>query len=388
MQLGKNRNVQLKSMLSGDLVLVGHPFAPIGMGEHVRSSFRAFRAAGIQTSIRDIYGLSKRDDPSYEAEFGGYLAPQLSPTCNIFHINGDEIEQAIPHLNDPNFEKAYNIVYPAWELSKYPEAWAHQLERFDEVWAPSMFIREAIARVVTRPVLHMPLAVEVGLDTFLGRRYFEIPEHTFVYVFFFDFSSYMERKNPFGVLNAFLKVVDALPNAPLHCVLKFKGGSQGHKDQAKLQSILEKYRDRIQTITRELTDNEIKNLVRCADCFVSLHRSEGFGRGIAEAMTLGRAAVATGYSGNMDFMTPDTSYLVDYALIPVARGSYPFAAGQHWADPDLDHAAQLMMRAYTHPDEMRAKAEAARRHMRARFSARAIGLRYLDRLEEIPTTPS
>src|SRR5262245_28956749 len=106
-----------------NVVLAGHPFAPIGMGEHVRSSFRAFRVAGMQTKIRDIYALSKRDDPAYEEEFADHLTPRLSPEVNIFHINGDEIEQAIPHLNDENFNKAYNIIYPAWELAKYPEVW-------------------------------------------------------------------------------------------------------------------------------------------------------------------------------------------------------------------------------------------------------------------------
>ena len=156
-----------KSANVNDIVLVGHPFAPIGMGEHVRSSFRAFRAAAKSVSIKDVYGLSSRDDASYEAEFAADLRPSLSRGVNIFHMNGDEIEQALAHMNDPAFEEAYNIVYPAWELSKYPDAWARQLERFDEVWAPSEFIGDAIRASVDRPVIHMPLAVEVNIDSFL-----------------------------------------------------------------------------------------------------------------------------------------------------------------------------------------------------------------------------
>ena len=372
-----------KSANVNDIVLVGHPFAPIGMGEHVRSSFRAFRAAAKSVSIKDVYGLSSRDDASYEAEFAADLRPSLSRGVNIFHMNGDEIEQALAHMNDPAFEEAYNIVYPAWELSKYPDAWARQLERFDEVWAPSEFIGDAIRASVDRPVIHMPLAVEVNIDSFQGRRHFQIPDHVFCFLFFFDFSSYMERKNPFAMIDAFLELVKRHPNAPLHCVLKFKGGSSDHPDQARLQKLLREYNDRIQTITHHLSDNEIKNLIRCSDCFVSLHRSEGFGRGMAEAMSLGRPVVATGYSGNMDFMTEDTSWIVEHKLIKVAPDTYPHWKDQVWADPSLEHAVDLMEDVFVNRRNAKAKAEAARKHMRVNFCARAVGLRYLQRLAEI-----
>lgn len=366
-----------------DVVLVGHPFAPIGMGEHVRSSFRAFRAAGKSVGIKDVYSLEARDDASYEAEFATDLRPTLSRDVNIFHMNGDEIEQAVAHMNDPAFGQAYNIVYPAWELSRYPDEWARQLERFDEVWAPSAFIGDAISKSVDRPVIHMPLAVEVHVDSFQGRRHFQIPDHAFCFLFFFDYSSYMERKNPFAMIDAFLELVRRHPNAPLHCILKFKGAANGHPDQERLQKLIQPHSDRIQTISHKLSDNEIKNLIRCCDCFVSLHRSEGFGRGMAEAMTLARPVIATGYSGNMDFMTPDTSWIVDCDLVDVAKGTYPHWQNQAWAEPSLDHAVELMEDVWLNRDAARLKANAARKHMRVNFSARAIGLRYIARLEEI-----
>jgi len=140
---------------------------------------------------------------------------------------------------------------------------------------------------------------------------------------------------------------------------------------------------RAQSITRQLSDNEIKNLVRCADAFVSLHRSEGFGRGPAEAMIMGRAAVATAYSGNLDYMTPETGRLVDYRLIPVAEGTYLFGEGQVWADPSVDHAVQLLAGLVDDPAEARALGVRARHHIRTHFSARAIGLRYAARLEKL-----
>ncbi|MDP3856089.1 glycosyltransferase family 4 protein [Phenylobacterium sp.] len=370
-----------------DLVLVGHPFSAIGMAEHVRSTQRALRAVGVKAGLLDVYGMDRGKDPDFEREFGGDVVTSLSPRTNLFCINADEVEQAMGVLrhigSGPAFERAHNIIYPAWELAKYPEPWARILEQFDEVWAPSEFIRQAVAGAVARRVVHMPLAVEITVSAFLGRRHFGIPENAFVCLFFFDFSSYAERKNPFAMLEAFEKLAALRPNAPLHVVVKYKGGKDDNPGRRALEARLAALGSRAQAITRELSDNEIKNLVRCADAFVSLHRSEGFGRGPAEAMVMGRAAVATGYSGNLDYMTPQNSRLVDYELIPVAKGAYLFGEDQVWADASVDHAVRLLAELVDDPAEARALGARARRHIRTHFSARAIGLRYSARLEEL-----
>lgn len=370
-----------------DLVLVGHPFSAIGMAEHARSAYRAFKAAGITPGLIDIYGMDRHKDADFEREFAGRLVPTLSEKTNLFCINADEVEQAmgvLEHLGSgPAFRNAYNIIYPAWELAKYPAPWAKILDRFDEIWAPSKFIEEAIRPVTERPVVHMPLAVELNMSAFLGRRHFGIPENAFVCLFFFDFSSYAERKNPFAMLEAFEKLVAQRPHAPLHAVVKYKGGDDGNPARKALEERIKAMGGQIQAITRQLSDNEIKNLLRCCDAFVSLHRSEGFGRGPAEAMIMGRLAVATGYSGNLDYMTPDNSLLVDHELIAVPQDGYLFGEGQVWADPSVDHAAELIGGLLDDPASARALAERGRRHMRTHFSYRATGLRYTARLDEL-----
>ena len=363
--------------------LVGHPFAPIGMGEHVRSSWRAVNAAGYAPSVRDIYALNSRSDLDYERELAPCLTSRLSKRLNIFHINGDEIEQAIAHLNDANFDSSYNVIYPAWELAKYPDVWAKQLNRFDEVWAPSAFIRDSIASSVSIPVLHMPLAVEVKFSGFLTRRYFGIPEHAYTFLFFFDFGSYSARKNPEAVLEAVERLVARNPGAPIHCVIKFKGGDEDSEQIRALNARIAALGERATKITALLSDNEIKNLVRCCDSFVSLHRSEGFGRGMAEAMRLGRLTIGTGYSGNLDFMTDDTALLVRHHTVPLEADAYPHWQGQIWAEPDVDNAVELMEYALKDRPGARAMAERARLHMRRNFSARAVGNRYAIRIDEI-----
>lgn len=369
--------------LTSDLVVVGHPFAAIGMGEHARSAFRALQAAHAHAGLVDIYGLDRNKDADFERDYAAHVRPGLGRGINLFCINGDEIEQALGVLSKDAFRDAYNIIYPAWELSKYPAAWARKLELFDEVWAPSKFICDALERSVARRVVHMPLAVDLKLSSFLGRRYFGIPEHAVVYLFAFDFSSYPARKNPGAVLDAFERLATERPGAPIHCVIKSKGGPPDHPGREALKARISRLAERVQTITRELSDNENKNLMRCADAFVSLHRSEGFGRGMAEAMALGRVAIATGYSGNMDFMTPDTTMLVDYDLVQVGADEYPYPEGQVWADPSVDHATRLMARVLDDGAGARALGERAQRRIRTHFSARATGLRYRERLEAI-----
>ena len=373
--------------MSGDLVLVGHPFSAIGMAEHVRSAWRAFRAAGISPGLIDIYGMDRNKDADFEREFGPHTVPTLSPRTNLFCINANEVEQAMGVLEATGskaaFASAYNIIYPAWELAKYPEPWARILERFDEVWAPSDFIGQAITPAVSKPVVHMPLAVDLTLSSFLGRRAFGIPEHAFVVLFSFDFSSFSERKNPLAMLEAFERLCALRPAAPLHAIVKYKGGDPKHPARKALEARLSALGGRAQGITRELSDNENKNLIRCADAFVSLHRSEGFGRGPAEAMALGRVAIATNYSGNLDFMTPETSLLVDCDLIPVPADAYLFPEGQVWADAHVDHAIALMALMLDHPEEARALGRRASLHIRTKFSARAVGLRYAARLDEL-----
>ena len=370
----------MKADRINELVVAGHPFISIGMAELVRSCFRAFQAAGAEPRLRDIYA-GPRVDPDYEREFSSFVTDRLSPVANVFNLNGDEVEQALAHLSDDRFNSAFNVIAPTWELPAYPAEWARQLERFTEVWAVSEFVRNAISGSTSMPVLRMPLAVDPVLSEFHTRRALGLPDHAFIFLFFFDFSSYIERKNPFAVLEAFNRLVERHPEAPLHLVLKHKGGQLKSADDTRFREALAQHSDQVQVIERRLSNSETRSLMRNADCFVSLHRSEGFGFGLAEAMALGTPAIGTGYSGNMDFMTQENSWLVDYDMIPVKAGSYPHGEGQQWADPRMAHALELMETVWRNGELARRKAERARRDMLRDFSARAIGQRYVERLE-------
>ncbi len=369
-------------------LLVGNPFAPTGRGSTALSFFRAFQAASHPLPIRDIQSYAHTTDGSIVAELEKSLSDTLSRSLNIYHINADEIEPTLKILDTKLPDGAYNIIYPFWELSVLPPSWVDRLQLFNEVWAPSLFIQQTLQKALTAPIHHMPLPVQVELTSFLGRSYFDLPESAYLFLFFFDFRSYLDRKNPGALLDVFERVCKANPRGDIRVVIKVHGTTISSKAIQDYQQFVDRirqspFREQVILIDQVYDDNEIKNLVRCCDCFVSLHRSEGFGLGMAEAMYLGKPVIATGYSGNLDFMNDQVSCLVDYRLVPVQEGQYPYAEGQVWAEPDIDHATHYMNELFTSPETGRTLGRRASQHIRTHFSYLAQGLRYQKRLNQI-----
>jgi hypothetical protein len=363
------------------LTLIGHPFATVGMGEQLRSYVAACRSVHLEFEVVDIFRYAARSDPDHQALIGPFEVKVPRPGIRIFHVNGDEIERVIQAFDaiGGRFSEGYNIIVPAWELPLYPAAWAREVQRFDEIWALSRFIKKSLgAAGISSKLIGQPVEVPVG--PFLPRRHFGIRESAFTLLHFFDLTSFATRKNPDAVLTMFEALRHKREFADIQLVLKVKKGDEGAEDW------IEDIRARLPEaclLAKPMNALETRSLINCGDCFVSLHRSEGFGRGTGEAMFLGRLALATGWSGNLDYMTKDNSFLVDYRLKPVRRGDYPFCDGQVWAEPNLDHAMHLLDSALTNPKQAAAIAATGRRDVRLSNSYRAVGLRILDRLGEL-----
>jgi glycosyltransferase involved in cell wall biosynthesis len=370
------------------VTVVGHPFAPIGRGEDARSLARALRSLCVPHEIVDIYGMPTTD-AGLKQELGGSLVDRASGDVCVFVVNGDEVEPTLQRTSGRLPARGLRIVWPAWELGRYPAPWARLLEQFDEVWVYGSFVREALAGAVQRDVRAMPPGNGVVLPYLLGRRHFAIPESAFVFLFAFDFRAYLERKNPKAVLDAFASLVEKRRSRDIVLVVKCTGGEARPQMRAEFLTRIGEARDRcggdrfVQLVERELHDAEVKNLIRTCDCFVSLHRSEGFGRLIAEAMLLGKPVVATGYSGNLEFMDDSNSCLVSHRLVAVGEGAYPYWEGQVWAEPDVDHATWWMDRLAGDWRLCRRLGDAARTRIRTTFSFRAAGVRYWTRLDEL-----
>lgn len=359
--------------------LIGYAHAELGMGEHVRMTAAALDNARAPFTVLNFnVGVASRQKADLEH---GRLSNDNPHRANIFHINADQMLLAYCHLGDKVFAGKYNIGYWAWELSKCPDAWLPVMEMVDEIWAPSRFIQDAFAERTTSPVVHMPLCVVLPKFKRLDKRHFGLPNDAFVFLYTFDSFSYFARKNPFDAIRAFKQ---AFPRASenVRLVLKTMNGDETSENWRSMLELIGN-ETRIVIINRTINRAEVLALFDAADCFVSLHRSEGFGRGPAEAMYLGKPVIVTNYSGNTDFTLPDNSCLVDYELVPVEEGEYPFHQGQVWAQPDVENAAWHMRRVWEDAEFRSLIGSRASSYLKEHFSAAAVGGLYVNRLREL-----
>jgi len=362
------------------VTFVGHPFAPIGMGEQLRSHVSACAALRLGFGVYDIFRYAQRSDAAHFSVVGERERENVGRGIRIFHVNGDEVDSVIAafETRGNEFAAGHNIIVPAWELPAYPRAWAEKLARFDEVWAISGFVQQGLlaAGVASRRIGQ---SVETDPIALLPRRYFGIRESSFVLLHFLDLTSYAARKNPQGVLELARRLWAEQPFLDLQLVLKVKNGEQPAEEWA------EAFRGdpRVQVLDAPLDSIGVRSLINCCDCFVSLHRAEGFGRGLGEAMALGKLALGTGWSGNLDFMTAENALLARHDLVRLKRDEYPHWQGQSWAEPDVAHAAELLRPLLADPARGRALAAKGQREVLRSHGHRAVGLRILARLEEI-----
>jgi glycosyltransferase involved in cell wall biosynthesis len=267
---------------------------------------------------------------------------------NLFCLPAfDMVARVFMHRGAKAFEGYHNVGWWPWELSVFPSAWRpHAFDLVDEVWASSNFLLEMYRGATNKPVSLMPLAVSVERAKSYPRRHFGLPDGRFLFLFIFDFNSAVTRKNPTAVVSAFIEAFSPSDQS-VGLVLKMMNRRDRHP---KLQDFIrECQRDpRIQLITQTLDRPEVLGLVDACDAYVSLHRAEGFGRTLAEAMLFGKPVVATHYSGNVDFMDEGLTLRVNHDLVPVSLDDYQWIGpedGAVWAQANVSHAAEQLVRA-------------------------------------------
>jgi glycosyltransferase involved in cell wall biosynthesis len=325
--------------------VVGYLTAESGIGESARSMLRIVKAAEVPVATINfrVGNLSRMREALPGVEATAHLHG-----VNLLHINADQMPVAFESLGASLFEGRYNIGYWAWELADFPEDWLRSFDFVDEVWVPSSFCQQAIAQKSPVPVVRVPHCVEAP-PLAPDRARFALDAGDTAFFAMCDVLSVPERKNPLGVAQAFRMAFPG--NEAVRLFLKI-GNLELQPDlQAKLAD-LARADSRITLIQGYLARQELWTLMASIDCFVSLHRAEGFGLGMAEAMACGKAVIATSWSGNVDFTRADNAMLVDYTLVPLARDLGPYAQGQLWAEPDAASAAKAM-RAVAESHELR-----------------------------------
>jgi glycosyltransferase involved in cell wall biosynthesis len=356
--------------------VIGYLAAESGVGESARSMLRILKAARIAVTPIDFRAgnVARMNETMHGAAAGGSLH-----SINLFHVNGDQMFVARGDLGSALFEGRYNIGFWAWELPQFPDEWVAALDLLDEVWTPSAFCQQAIAAKSPIPVLRVPHAVEAPSAS-ADRGAFGIGGSDIAFLAMCDVLSVPERKNPSGAVEAFRRAFPG--NEAVRLLLKISNLEHEPGLRSRLQRLI-RADPRIILLEGYLARHDLWTLIASVDCFVSLHRSEGFGLGMAEAMACGRTVIATGWSGNVDFMRPDNALLVEYNLVELKRDLGPYRRGQIWAEPDLDAAAHCMRQIASSADLRQRLGARAKETVARELSPAAIAPMVRTRLEAI-----
>lgn len=356
--------------------VAGYFRAELGLGTAARSLLAALEASEIPFNTILFEGTANRQTHPFvqrQAETG-------SADINIVCVNADQIAAFAEETGPDLCQGRYTIGLWFWEVEDFPACAHGAFNYVDEIWVASEFMRQTFRKVSPKPVFKCKLPVlRPEVDSSLSRADLGLPDR-FVFLFSFDFLSVLERKNPLGLIKAFTKAFQ--PEEGPVLVIKTINGEKRIPEMEKLRYAA---RGRSDIILRDgyLSAIETSSLTALSDCYVSLHRSEGFGLTIAEAMALGKPAIATAYSGNLEFMTEANSYLCPFQRCEVGPENEPYPAWSHWSEPDLEAATALLWHVYTHQPEALEKGTRAAGEIRALHSPRAVAPIIRERLAKI-----
>lgn len=361
-----------------EVTVVGYLRTASGVGEVGRQTLQGLAEYGMAAEGLDVAlnVVADRNDESCAR----LLCEAGSAQVQIFNVNADQlalvVRQTSKHLRHP----AIRINIPFWELSSYPDAWLQNFAAMDEIWAPSRFIQCALAGRIDKRVLHMPVAIELPPIINLPRSRFGLPDDRFLFFYAFDFLSFMQRKNPRAAIRAFRIAFPQSGKAGL--VLKSMNGWCVPDQLTALREAIDGHPD-IFLLDETLSRADTLGLIASMNAVLSLHRSEGLGLLVAEAMILEKPVIATDYSATREFLSEETGYPVGYELVPVGEGEYAFSEGQIWADADVAQAAWLMR--YLHEDTGRAasKLARARAHLQQNYSRAFVAELQVQRLRAL-----
>jgi glycosyltransferase involved in cell wall biosynthesis len=358
------------------LNVIGYGFVESGVGEDARSAICSCIANDIPAALINVplANLSRQNN----FEYRHLEIPSPRYGASLFCLPPPELFRIQLSMPPSTFDGRRIISAPPWELPHWPGPLRYLADCVDEFWAPSSFIGNMLTEFTRKPVHVVPLAVRLDRREPKDRDYFGLPRDVYLFMFVFDWISWPQRKNPEAVLKAF----SAAFKNDKDVGLVIKTMNTKNNKQA-LTSMLKKYGmdSNIYVLDKVMSATEIASLYTCADAYVSLHRSEGFGRTIAEAMLSEVPVIVTNYSGNRDFCTDETSFLIDGRLVALKEGDYLFPKGQSWCEPDHDQAVEMLRLCHRNRSLAKAKAEAGKRMIEERCSPSSVGQLYRRLLE-------
>ncbi|MEG4167236.1 MULTISPECIES: glycosyltransferase [unclassified Microcoleus] len=355
--------------------IAGYINGEFGIGEGVRANIRAAEAANIPFVINNFTrSPHRKKDTTYQ----NFSQDNPHPV-NLIQVNADEVATFIKHTGSSYFKNQYNIGFWAWELPAFPPEWQPAFNHFHEIWTYSNYCAEAISAVSPIPVIKIMPSIALPAPS-LKREALNLPKDKFIFLFVFDFSSRIERKNTLATIQAFKQAFGE--DDRLLLIIKSSNSNKFLAAQASLNSAIAN-NSNIKHLDGYLSKNKLNGLLYNCDCYVSLHRCEGFGLTMAEAMFYGKPVIATGYSSNTEFMNVGNSYLVKYKLIPIEKDCGPYKKGNVWAEPDVEHAADLMRYVFNNYREAQQIGAIAAEEIKTLLNPQVTGNKIRKRLEYI-----
>jgi glycosyltransferase involved in cell wall biosynthesis len=340
-----------------------------GIGESARLCADALADDGIPLKILDV---STHPEEKRDVEWTWPQQASPEPATRILHLNPPMLPRGILKVGLGNFSKTFNIGYWAWELEVIPDEWKRGLRYMNAVFVPSEFTRAAIAKHTSIPVFVVPHPVTEKPAAPGMREKFGIPEDAFLVSTIFSAGSSINRKNPQAVLAAFRAFAKDHPHA--HLLMKANGNPD--RDEG-LRNLIAQAKEigNVKVITDLMPSSHVNGIIATSDAYISLHRSEGFGLTVAEAILAGTPVVSTNWSGTVDFCDPDNVWNTDYKLIPVVD-SHPEFVGLTdavWADADAAHAARQLAEIAASAEMAKARAARAKDYLLRYLADRTYG---------------
>ena len=359
------------------VLFIGYAEGNLGIGQCFRNDVRAAAHANLPFAI---YPFSV----GIESRLSGPFMPERYDKTHTYNVNvievaPDQVPAVLLRVDSRLTHDTYNVLRTYWELPNAPKVWERMLESIDEIWVPNAFVGEALRQVFTGPITIVPSTVEVGDGPWKTREELGLEPGRFYFLFSFDYFSSPYRKNPLGVLEAFERAFpDVKENVGL--VIHSNGLVDHYSHIHKAIHDASASDPRIKTSDRSLSHNDMLSLIHASDAYVSLHRSEGFGMCMAEAMALGRIVIGTNFSGNTDFLTEQTGFPVPYTIRVVEAHEYPWANSQVWAEPDLQAAALVLRQVCDAPELALRRAETGRKLIEHKYGVAQVGRAMKERL--------
>jgi glycosyltransferase involved in cell wall biosynthesis len=349
-----------KSKVKG-LNVAGYLHGELGLGQSSRLVLKSAIASGLPVTT-----LNSNRSKSRQTEKILDLESDVIYPFTIAIVNADHFKFWVDDIGPDRIKNSTIAGVWAWEIEDFPQSMHAAFDYVDEIWAVSKFVKDAISPHTKKPVFVFPTPINPPeITEKLDRKTIGISENDNYNLFIFDYMSVFNRKNPLDLVAAHKM---AFPNSDgPTLVIKSANGEKDTENREALRYEVMTRSD-IVLVEEYLSRGQLNALLAECETYISLHRSEGYGLTMAEAMALGKPVIATAYSGNLDFMNEENSFLVPFELVQVGLNSFPYAANSIWAQPNIEVAAKYMRTLALDPEARKSIGKSAQNSIAHEFT--------------------